>query len=89
MQVTTPDEVTGGSCASRFARGVDIIKLGIIDSREFPLRGYLPILEAAINEGHQLGVRVAVHAEELKAAKAAVRAGADLLAHTVKRPASR
>ena len=82
MQVTTPDEVRG-LVREQVARGVDIIKLGIIDSREFPLRGYLPILEAAINEGHQLGVRVAVHAEELKAAKAAVRAGADLLAHTV------
>jgi len=82
VQVKGPQEVRE-LVREQVARGVDIIKLGFIDSPEFPLQGFIPILEAAINESHQHGVRVVVHAEELESAKAAVRAGADVLAHTI------
>ncbi len=82
VQVKTPEEVRA-LVREQVARGVDIVKLGFINDPAFPLRRYVPVLEAAIHESHQHRVRVAVHAEELESAKAAVRAGADVLAHTV------
>jgi imidazolonepropionase-like amidohydrolase len=82
VQVTSPEEVRA-LVREQAARGVDIVKLGFINDAAFPLRRFVPVLEAAIQESHQHRVRVAVHAEELETAKAAVRAGADLLAHTV------
>ena len=82
IQVKTPDDVRR-LVGEQIARGVNLIKLGFINDPEFPLRDFLPILEAAIQESHQRGVRVVVHAEELESAKAAVRAGADVLAHTI------
>ena len=43
----------------------------------------LPIIEATIDEAHLAGVRVAVHATQLEAARASVEAGADILVHSV------
>src|SRR3546814_13381228 len=37
----------------------------------------LPVVEAAIDEAHRRHLRVAVHAQELESARAAVQAGAD------------
>lgn len=82
VQVNTPEQVRT-LVREQAARGVNIVKLGFINNPAFPLRRFVPVLEAAIQESHRHGVRVAVHAEELETAKAAVRAGADLLAHTV------
>src|SRR3546814_7886247 len=39
----------------------------------------LPVVEAAIDEAHRRHLRVAVHAQELESARAAVQAGADVL----------
>ncbi len=44
---------------------------------------YVELVEAAIAESHRLGIRVAVHATELATARAGVRAGADILVHSV------
>jgi hypothetical protein len=40
-------------------------------------------VRAAAGEAHAAGVRLAVHATELVVAKASLRAGADLLVHSV------
>src|SRR4029079_16949539 len=41
------------------------------------------VVKAATEESHMRGVRVAVHATELELAKMALRAGADILVHSV------
>jgi imidazolonepropionase-like amidohydrolase len=41
------------------------------------------VVNAAADESHALGIRVAVHATELETAKLALRAGADILVHSV------
>ncbi|MDF2189919.1 amidohydrolase family protein [Paraflavitalea sp. CAU 1676] len=43
----------------------------------------LPIVQAAIEESHAAGLKVAVHATEYETAKLAVTAGADILVHSV------
>lgn len=82
VQLKTPEQARA-LVREQVARKVDIVKVGFVNAPGYPLSRYLPILESVIDESHKLGVRVAVHAEELEAAKAAVRAGADVLAHTV------
>ncbi|MGI8890147.1 MAG: amidohydrolase family protein [Chthoniobacterales bacterium] len=44
---------------------------------------FRPVVKAVIAESHALKLRVAVHATELEAARAAVEEGADLLVHSV------
>jgi imidazolonepropionase-like amidohydrolase len=44
---------------------------------------FRPVVQAVIEESHRLKLRVAVHATELEAARAAVEEGADLLVHSV------
>jgi imidazolonepropionase-like amidohydrolase len=44
---------------------------------------FRPVVHAVIEESHRLKLRVAVHATELEAARAAVEEGADLLVHSV------
>ncbi len=43
----------------------------------------LPVVKAVIDESHKGGARVAVHATQLETARAAVKAGADILVHSV------
>lgn len=43
----------------------------------------LPLVKAVIEESHKGGARVAVHATQLETARAAVKAGADILVHSV------
>lgn len=45
-----------------------------------------PIVEATIQESHQAGKRVMVHATQLPTAKLALKAGADVLVHSVDNP---
>ena len=44
---------------------------------------FRPVVQAVIEESHRLKLRVAVHATELEAARAAVEEGADLLVHSI------
>ena len=44
---------------------------------------FRPVVHAVIDESHARKLRVAVHATELEAARAAVEEGADLLVHSV------
>jgi imidazolonepropionase-like amidohydrolase len=61
----------------------DLIKIWFIVPRDGNFTPNLPIIEATIDEAHGAGVRVAVHATQLEAARAAVEAGADVLVHSV------
>jgi len=61
----------------------DLIKIWFIVPRDGNFTPNLPIIEATIDEAHTAGVRVAVHATQLEAARASVRAGADVLVHSV------
>jgi imidazolonepropionase-like amidohydrolase len=59
------------------------VKIWFIRRPDTKLEDFVPIVEATVKESHARGVRVAVHATELDTAKAAVRAGADVLVHSV------
>ncbi len=61
----------------------DLIKLWWVRQRGDNLDQQAQIMSAAIQESKSQGVRVAVHATELETAKAALRAGADILVHSV------
>lgn len=61
----------------------DLTKIWFIHRPGDDLSEQLEIVEAAIEESHAGGVPSAVHATQLEVAKAAVRAGADILVHSV------
>jgi imidazolonepropionase-like amidohydrolase len=61
----------------------DYIKIWYIVSKEEPAASFRPVVHAVIEESHARKLRVAVHATELEAARAAVEEGADLLVHSV------
>ena len=61
----------------------DLVKIWFIVPRDGNFEPNLPIIEATIDEAHAAGVRVAVHATQLEAARASVEAGADVLVHSV------
>jgi imidazolonepropionase-like amidohydrolase len=61
----------------------DLIKLWWIRTPGDNLDQQVEIMSAAIDESKARGIRVAVHATELETAKAALRAGADILVHSV------
>jgi imidazolonepropionase-like amidohydrolase len=61
----------------------DYIKIWYIVNAENPVEKFRPIVHAVIEESHTRKLRVAVHATELEAARAAVEEGADLLVHSV------
>jgi imidazolonepropionase-like amidohydrolase len=64
-------------------RKPDLIKIWWVREPGDNLEQQSAIMSAAIEEAKSRGVRVAVHATELETAKAALRAGADILVHSV------
>jgi imidazolonepropionase-like amidohydrolase len=64
-------------------RKPDLIKIWFIRTPTDSFQDQVQIISAAIEEAKSHGVRVAVHATELDTAKAAVKAGADILVHSV------
>ncbi|MEO0469350.1 MAG: amidohydrolase family protein, partial [Bacteroidota bacterium] len=60
------------------------IKIWYIAHLRKPAEEYLPIVKATIEESHAHGLPVAVHATELKTARLAVEAGADILVHSIR-----
>ena len=64
-------------------RKPDFIKVWFIHQKGDDLAAQEAIVRAAADEAHAAGVRLAVHATELVVAKASLRAGADLLVHSV------
>ncbi len=65
------------------AQKPDYIKIWYIVSPDHPVEKFRPTVQAVIAESHARHLRVAVHATELEAARAAVEEGADLLVHSV------
>lgn len=64
-------------------RRPDLIKLWWVRRPGDNLDQQAAIMSAAIDESKSRGIRVAAHATELETAKAALRAGADILVHSV------
>lgn len=64
----------------------DFIKIWYIVSNSFSAESTYDIVKAAIDESHAHGIPVAVHATLLNTAKFAVKAGADILVHSVSDP---
>ena len=82
IRVDTP-EAARALVQKELAQKPDLTKIWFIRTPGSKLEELLRIVEAAIEESHAHGVRVAVHATELDTAKAAVRAGCDVLVHSV------
>ena len=61
----------------------DLIKVWYIASPQRTAEQSYDTVAAIIDEAHKGGLRVAVHATELETARLAVKAGADILVHTV------
>lgn len=61
----------------------DYIKIWYVVEKGSTAQQFVPIVSAAIDEAHRHGLRVAVHATELETARAALKAGADILVHGV------
>jgi imidazolonepropionase-like amidohydrolase len=61
----------------------DYIKVWYIHRPGDDMKAQEAIVRAAAEEAHAAGVRLAVHATELEVAKSALRAGADILVHSV------
>jgi imidazolonepropionase-like amidohydrolase len=82
IKVTSPDEARA-LAAHELARNADYVKVWFIHQQDDDLAVQEAIVKAAGDAAHAAGKRLAVHATELVVAKAALRAGADLLVHGV------
>ena len=82
LQITEP-EAARQEVREQVMAGVDLIKIWYIVGGDETPADYRPVVEATIDEAHNAGLRVAVHATELETARAAVEAGADILVHSV------
>lgn len=69
--------------ARELVRNPDYIKVWFMHQKGDDLAAQEAIVKAAGDAAHAAGKRLAVHATELIVAKAALRAGADLLVHSV------
>jgi len=81
-QITTPNAARQ-EVRKQVVAGVDLIKIWYIVGADRTPADYRPVVEATVDEAHAANTRVAVHATELKTARAAVEAGADILVHSV------
>jgi imidazolonepropionase-like amidohydrolase len=82
IKITSPDE-SRALVARELARKPDYIKVWFIHRPADDLAAQEAIVKAAGDAAHAAGVPLAVHATELVTAKAALRAGADYLVHSV------
>ena len=82
LQITEP-EAARQEVREQVMAGVDLIKIWYIVGGDETPADYRPVVEATIDEAHNAGMRVAVHATALETARAAVEAGADILVHSV------
>jgi imidazolonepropionase-like amidohydrolase len=82
VKIDTPEQ--GVLLVQKLAkRSPDYVKIWYVVSPDSPVEKFRPIVHAVIAESHARKLRVAVHATELEAARAAVEEGADLLVHSV------
>jgi imidazolonepropionase-like amidohydrolase len=82
VKVTTAEEARA-LVRRELARKPDYIKVWFIHRPGDDLAAQEAIVRATAEAAHGAGVRLAVHATELVTAKAALRAGADFLVHSV------
>ncbi len=86
IKAETPDDARA-LVRKQLEQKPDLIKVWFIVSKEHsPERGLeqtVGIMQAAADEAHKGGVRVAVHATELVSAREALKAGADILVHSI------
>ena len=82
VKTTTADEAVA-LVKRELARKPDYIKVWFIHRPDDDLAAQTAIVKAAGDAAHAAGVPLAVHATELVTAKAAMRAGADYLVHSV------
>jgi len=61
----------------------DFIKIWYIVTRGRSVEDSFPIVEAVVDESRQYDIPVSVHATQLETARAAIKAGADILVHSV------
>lgn len=82
IKITTADEARA-LVKRELARQPDYIKVWFIYRSDAELPAQEIIVKAAADEAHAAGTPLAVHATQLSVAKAALRAGADYLVHSV------
>jgi imidazolonepropionase-like amidohydrolase len=82
IKVTSADQARR-LVAGQLGRRPDFIKMWFIHGPDGDLAAEEAIMRAAGDAAHAAGVRFLVHATELETAKAALRAGADVLVHSV------
>jgi len=61
----------------------DFLKIWYINNTQTPAITYLPVVQHIAELAHKNDIKLAVHATEYKTAKYAVKAGADILVHSV------
>jgi imidazolonepropionase-like amidohydrolase len=82
LVVRTPQEAR--SAVRRLAaRYPDLIKIWFVPTPAMDLEQEYAWINAAVDESHAIGLRVAAHATELELARRMVRAGVDILVHGV------
>ncbi len=82
VKIDTPEQ--GVQLVQKLAKhNPDYVKIWYVVSPDSPVEKFRPIVHAVVQESHRLKLRVAVHATELEAARAAVEEGAELLVHSV------
>jgi len=79
VQVATPEAVRMQVRLSGMM-GAGLVKAGYAGSNPGE---FAPVLSILVDEAHAKGLKVAMHAEELEAARMALKWGVDVLAHTV------
>jgi imidazolonepropionase-like amidohydrolase len=79
VTIATPDEARA-AVRDLAVRGVPMVKAGYAGPSPEALA---PVIEALSGEARARGLRIAMHAEELETARMALRAGVQVLAHTV------
>jgi imidazolonepropionase-like amidohydrolase len=82
IRVRSPDEARA-LARRELASHPNFVKFWFVREPGDDLAAKEAIVRAAADETHAAGVRFAVHATELETAKAALRAGADILVHSV------
>ncbi|MDX2246477.1 MAG: amidohydrolase family protein [Bacteroidia bacterium] len=82
LKVTTPEEARE-KVRAQIPQKPDYIKIWYIVRRGEKPEQFLPIVEAVIEESHKHEIPVAVHATQRETARLAVKAGADILVHSV------
>jgi imidazolonepropionase-like amidohydrolase len=82
IKITSP-EAARELAAKELARKPDFLKVWFIHRPEDDLAAQEAIVKATGDAAHAAGIRLAVHATELDVAKASLRAGADVLVHSI------